>query len=118
MFENSLRFISEAGLTYIHAFPYSPRPGTPAARMPQVSKAIARERARLLRAEGEKQIAVLCESRLGRTEKVLMERSGLGRTEQFIGVRVPGMKAGDLAAVAITGCGPDGLMGEKLRIAA
>src|SRR5690606_24983887 len=41
MFENSLRFISEAGLTYIHAFPYSPRPGTPAARMPQVSKAIA-----------------------------------------------------------------------------
>jgi threonylcarbamoyladenosine tRNA methylthiotransferase MtaB len=118
MFENSLRFISEAGLTYIHAFPYSPRPGTPAARMPQVSKAIARERAHLLRAEGEKQIAVLCESRLGRTEKVLMERSGLGRTEQFIGVRVPDMKAGDLAAVAITGRGPDGLMGEKLRIAA
>ncbi|MBN9335350.1 tRNA (N(6)-L-threonylcarbamoyladenosine(37)-C(2))-methylthiotransferase MtaB [Devosia sp.] len=118
MFENTLRFIGEAGITYIHAFPYSPRPGTPAARMPQVSKAIARERAGRLRAEGEKQFAALCDTRLGRIENVLMERGGLGRTEQFVPVSVAGMEPGELAAVAITGRAPDGLMGEKLRVAA
>lgn len=118
MFENTLRFIGEAGITYIHAFPYSPRPGTPAARMPQVSKAIARERARLLRVEGEKQFAALCDTRLGRVETVLMERGGLGRTEQFVPVSVAGMEPGELVAVEITGRGPDGLVGEKLRIAA
>jgi threonylcarbamoyladenosine tRNA methylthiotransferase MtaB len=118
MFENTLRFIGEAGITYIHAFPYSPRPGTPAARMPQVSKAIARERAGRLRVEGEKQFAALCDTRLGRIENVLMERGGLGRTEQFVQVSVADMEPGELAAVAITGRGPDGLMGEKLRVAA
>ncbi|CAN7485961.1 tRNA (N(6)-L-threonylcarbamoyladenosine(37)-C(2))-methylthiotransferase MtaB [Devosia sp. LjRoot3] len=118
MFENTLRFIGEAGITYIHAFPYSPRPGTPAARMPQVSKAIARERAACLRAEGDKQFAALCDTRLGRLENVLMERGGLGRTEQFVPVSVAGMEPGELVAVEITGRGPDGLVGEKLRIAA
>ncbi|KFL30242.1 2-methylthioadenine synthase [Devosia riboflavina] len=118
MFENTLRFIGEAGITYIHAFPYSPRPGTPAARMPQVSKAIARERAGRLRAEGEKQFAALCDTRLGRIENVLMERGGLGRTEQFVPVSVAGMEPGELAAVVTTGRGPDGLRGEKLRVAA
>lgn len=118
MFENSLRFIGEAGLTYIHAFPYSPRPGTPAARMPQVGKAIAKERAGQLRATGERQFAALCAARVGRTENVLMERNGLGRTEQFVPVRVAGMQAGELSAVRIIGLGPDGLIGEKLRAAA
>ncbi|KQN73746.1 tRNA (N(6)-L-threonylcarbamoyladenosine(37)-C(2))-methylthiotransferase MtaB [Devosia sp. Leaf64] len=118
MFENSLRFIGEAGLSYIHAFPYSPRPSTPAARMPQVGKGLARQRAGLLRAEGEKQVAALYASRLGHTENVLMERSGVGRTEQYIPVRVAGMEAGDLDAVVITGRGADCLVGEKLRAAA
>ncbi|QYO76756.1 tRNA (N(6)-L-threonylcarbamoyladenosine(37)-C(2))-methylthiotransferase MtaB [Devosia salina] len=118
MFENSLRFIAEAGLTYIHAFPYSPRPGTPAARMPQVGKAIARQRATLLREAGEKQFAALCATRLGRTESVLVERTGLGRTEQFIPVRVAGAEAGELLAVRIAGLSEDGLMGEALRAAA
>lgn len=118
MFDNSLRFISEAGLTYVHAFPYSPRPGTPAARMPQISKAIARQRAGRLRAEGEKQFAALCNTRLGRVDTVLMERGGLGRTEQFLPVRVAGMEPGELLVVEITGRGPDGLIGEKLRVAA
>ena len=118
MFENSLRFISEAGLTYIHAFPYSPRPGTPAARMPQVGKAIARQRAALLREAGEKQFAALCATRLGRTENVLVERAGLGRTEQFIPVRVAGAEAGELLEVRIAGLSEDGLAGEALRAAA
>ncbi|KKB78891.1 2-methylthioadenine synthase [Devosia soli] len=118
MFVNSLRFIGEAGLTYIHAFPYSPRPGTPAARMPQVSKATAKARAGLLRAEGERQFAALCATRLGSTENVLMERNGLGRTEQFVPVSVASMQPGELSAVRITGLGPYGLIGEKLRAAA
>ncbi|MET0437464.1 MAG: tRNA (N(6)-L-threonylcarbamoyladenosine(37)-C(2))-methylthiotransferase MtaB [Devosia sp.] len=118
MFENTLRFIGEAGITYIHAFPYSPRPGTPAIRMPQVSKAIARERAGLLRVEGEKQFAALCDTRLGRIETVLMERGGLGRTEQFVPVSVAGMEPGSLASIRVTGRGPEGLVGEKLLAAA
>jgi MiaB-like tRNA modifying enzyme len=118
MFENSRCFIGEAGLTYIHAFPYSPRPGTPAARMPQVHKAIARQRAALLRAEGEKQFAALCRTRLGGTENVLVERNGLGRTEQFVPVHVPGTLAGELVGVRVTGLGEDGLIGEALRAAA
>jgi threonylcarbamoyladenosine tRNA methylthiotransferase MtaB len=118
MFVNSLSFIAEANLTYIHAFPYSPRPGTPAARMPQVGKTIARQRAALLREAGERQFSALCQSRLGGVETVLMERSGTGRTEHFIPVRVAGVKAGELVSVRITGPSENGLMGEPLRAAA
>ncbi|MBB4053502.1 threonylcarbamoyladenosine tRNA methylthiotransferase MtaB [Devosia subaequoris] len=118
MFENSLRIIADANLTYIHAFPYSPRPGTPAARMPQVSKAVARQRATQLRVAGEKQFRALCDSRIGQTESVLMERGGLGRTEQFIPVRVAGTEAGDLLSVRISGRSNDGLAGELLPAAA
>ena len=118
MFENSRSFIAEANLTYIHAFPYSPRPGTPAALMPQVSKAVARKRATQLRAAGEKQFRALCDSRIGQTESVLMERNGLGRTEQFIPVRVAGTEAGDLLSVRISGLSDDGLAGDPLQAAA
>ncbi|MHA6299423.1 tRNA (N(6)-L-threonylcarbamoyladenosine(37)-C(2))-methylthiotransferase MtaB [Devosia sp. CAU 1758] len=118
MFGNSLRFITEAGLTFIHAFPYSPRPGTPAARMPRVDKAIARQRAALLRAEGERQVAALCATRIGRIENVLVERGGMGRTEHFIPVRVDAREAGRLLSMRITGMDGDSLMGEVLRAAA
>src|SRR5690606_29426857 len=89
MFANTLAIVAEAALTYLHVFPYSPREGTPAARMPQVSKRVARTRATLLRAEGERQFAKLCASRVGMVENVLIERNGLGRTEQFVPVSVP-----------------------------
>jgi len=118
MFERSVSFIAEAGLTYIHAFPYSPRAGTPAARMPQVDRGIARRRAARLRAAGERQVAQLCQSRLGAVEHVLVEHDGLGRTEQFVPVHVPGAAAGDLLSVRITGTRPDGLTGEVLHEAA
>jgi threonylcarbamoyladenosine tRNA methylthiotransferase MtaB len=118
MFENSQSIIAEAGLTYIHAFPYSPRPGTPAARMPQVGKAIARQRAALLREAGERQFSTLCQSRLGTVETVLMERGGTGRTEHFIPVRVAGVEAGQLVSARITGLSEHGLVGEPLRAAA
>src|SRR5262249_2469705 len=84
MFENSLRIVGEADLTYLHVFPYSPREGTPAARMPQVPRRIGKERAARLRALGDTQYNKFCESRVGAIETVLVERDGVGRTEQFV----------------------------------
>jgi threonylcarbamoyladenosine tRNA methylthiotransferase MtaB len=118
MFENSLSFIAEADLTYIHAFPYSPRPGTPAARMPQVPKPISKQRAAQLRAAGDRQFAKLCASRLGLIENVLVERNAIGRTEQFLPVNVADIRAGTLVPMRITGIGKDRLEGEVLRAAA
>jgi len=118
MFENTLRIVSEADLTYLHVFPYSPREGTPAARMPQVNGKLARRRAALLRAEGDKQFAKLCASRVGKVENVLIERNGLGRSEQFVPVAVAGAQPGELLAVQVTGVAADGLVGEALREAA
>jgi threonylcarbamoyladenosine tRNA methylthiotransferase MtaB len=118
MFENTLRTVEEAGLTYLHVFPYSPREGTPAARMPQVDGTIARDRAARLRAAGHQQFAELCASRVGRIEQVLVERDGLGRSTQFVPVSVPGTRSGELLAVRITGTSSKGLVGEALQQAA
>ncbi|NMA99374.1 MAG: tRNA (N(6)-L-threonylcarbamoyladenosine(37)-C(2))-methylthiotransferase MtaB [Phyllobacteriaceae bacterium] len=118
MFANSLSFITEANLTYIHAFPYSPRPGTPAARMPQVDKGTAKKRAALLRAAGEKQFAALCATRIGAIESVLVERGGIGRTEHFIPVGVADAEPGTLLTMQVTGFDANGLVGEPLRAAA
>lgn len=118
MFSNTLRIVGEADLTYLHVFPYSPREGTPAARMPQVSKAVARERASLLRAEGDRQFAKLCLSHVGHTENVLIERNGMGRTEQFVPVQVPDAQPGELLAVRIGDVTAEGLVGEALQRAA
>jgi threonylcarbamoyladenosine tRNA methylthiotransferase MtaB len=118
MFENSLGIVGEAGLTYLHVFPYSPREGTPAARMPQVPRRVARERAAQLRALGDAQYQALRQSRLGVLESVLFERDGLGRTEQFIPVHAAGHGAGEIVPVRITGLSAEGLVGEAIRTAA
>ncbi len=118
MFENSLSFVTEAELTYLHVFPYSQRPGTPAARMPQVDGRIARARAARLRAIGETQFDKLALSRIGMIENVLVEKNGIGRQEQFIPVAIPGHKPGELVPVRILGTSPDGLVGEPIRSAA
>ena len=118
MFENSLSFVTEAELTYLHVFPYSPRPGTPAARMPQVDRHVARARAARLRALGETQFVKLVASRLGQVENVLVEQDGIGRQEQFIPVALSGHKQGELVPVRVVGTNADGLIGEALRTAA
>jgi threonylcarbamoyladenosine tRNA methylthiotransferase MtaB len=118
MFENSLRIVEEAGLTYLHVFPYSPREGTPAARMPQVSRSVGKARAATLRALGEQQYNKLCSARIGEIENVLVERDGLGRTEQFVPIAVPGRTPGEIVAVRVTGTSADGLIGEPIRTAA
>jgi len=88
MFSRSLDLVDECGLTQLHVFPFSPRPGTPAARMPQLDRAIVKERAQRLRAKGEAAFTRHLESQRGETRLVLTERGGIGRTEQFTAVRL------------------------------
>jgi threonylcarbamoyladenosine tRNA methylthiotransferase MtaB len=118
MFDNTLAFVAEAGLTYLHVFPYSPRPGTPAARMPQVERAVAKQRAARLRDLGEQQYRKLVATRLGAIESVLVEQGGIGRQEQFISVAMPGHVRGEIVSVKITGSNQAGLVGEPMRTAA
>lgn len=87
MFENSLRLVEECGLTWLHTFPYSPRPGTPAARMPQVDGKAIKDRAVRLRAAGERAVERHLAAQIGRTHRVLTESPTMGRTEQFTEVR-------------------------------
>ncbi len=82
-FENSLKLVDECHLTWLHVFPYSPRPGTPAARMPQVDVRAIKSRAARLRTLGEAHIAQHLAEQQGRTHKILMESPRMGRTEQF-----------------------------------
>jgi threonylcarbamoyladenosine tRNA methylthiotransferase MtaB len=89
MFARSLDLVDECGLTHLHVFPFSPRPGTPAARMPQVATAIVKERARRLREKGAAALRRHLDSELGARRTVLVESETLGRTEQFTPVRLP-----------------------------
>ena len=83
MFENSLRLVEECDLTWLHVFPYSQRPGTPAAKMPQVKGALIKDRAAQLRAAGDAQVARHLAAQIGTTHDVLMENPRMGRTQQF-----------------------------------
>ena len=82
-FENSLRLVDECDLTWLHVFPYSPREGTPAARMPQVNGKLIKSRAAALRAAGERQVQKHLTAQIGKTHNILMENPNMGRTSQF-----------------------------------
>jgi threonylcarbamoyladenosine tRNA methylthiotransferase MtaB len=82
-FENSLRLVEECDLTWLHVFPYSPRQGTPAARMPQVHGTAIKERAAKLRALGQAQVQAHLQAQIGKTHQILMESPRMGRTAQF-----------------------------------
>jgi len=90
MFANTLALIEDAGLAYLHVFPYSAREATPAARMPQVPKAVRKERAARLRAAGEGRLERLLQDQVGRPARVLVERRGRGHTETFAPFRFAG----------------------------
>jgi len=112
MFENSLRLVEDCGLTFLHVFPFSPRKGTPAARMPQVKGPVIRDRAARLRAAGEAALSRHLADQQGRAHRILTESARMGRTEQFAEVafatdqpegriveaRVTGYKSGRLTA--------------------
>ncbi len=111
MFENTLALIEDCGLTYLHVFPYSPRPGTPAARMPQVDGRTRRARARRLRQAGERARRRFYDSCIGSNAQVLVEKPGLGHSEQFAPVEVPTqLQTGTIADLRIRAAHGDGLV--------
>ena len=83
MFENSLRLIEDCGLTWLHVFPFSPREGTPAARMPQMDRSIIKERAARLRSRGELAVQNHLAAQIGLDHNILIENERMGRTEGF-----------------------------------
>jgi threonylcarbamoyladenosine tRNA methylthiotransferase MtaB len=103
MFEDSLALVDECGLTHIHVFPYSPRPGTPAARMPQVAPGIAKARAARLREAGAAAFMRHLDAQRGRRITVLVERGGKGRAEDFTPVHLQGLEPGTLIAGEVIG---------------
>ncbi|RDI62324.1 tRNA (N(6)-L-threonylcarbamoyladenosine(37)-C(2))-methylthiotransferase MtaB [Microvirga subterranea] len=104
MFARSLDIVEECGLTHLHVFPFSPRPGTPAARMPQLSRDVVKDRARRLREAGEAALLRHLDAEVGATRRVLIELNRIGRTEAFTPVRFSSPVArGDLRPVTITG---------------
>ena len=101
-FDNTLRLIDEAGLTYLHVFPYSEREGTPAARMPALPKPVRKERAARLRAAGHAAVARFYRAQIGRHDRVLVEKPGFARTETFAATRVPAdLQAGAVIPVEV-----------------
>ena len=112
-FDNTLRLIDEAGLTYLHVFPYSEREGTPAARMPAVPKPLRKERAGRLRAAGQTAVARFYEAQVGGRDRVLVEKAGFGRTETFAATRVPAdLAVGSLSPVRIRAASASELFAE------
>jgi threonylcarbamoyladenosine tRNA methylthiotransferase MtaB len=104
MFRRSLDLVDECGLTQLHVFPFSPRPGTPAARMPQVAVDVVKDRARRLRRKGEAALRRHLDAEVGARRRVLTERGGLARTPQFTPVRLASpAEPGLMLDVAIAG---------------
>ena len=83
MFDNAMKLVDDCSLTWLHVFPYSARPGTPAARMPAVDGGTIKQRAARLRAAGEDRVSAHLQDQIGRSHRVLMENPLMGRTEQF-----------------------------------
>ncbi len=120
MFGNTRDFVDEAALIWLHVFPYSARPGTPAMRMPQVPHDIARARAAQLREAGANLLSAFLQSEIGSRRAVLVEKDGFGRTDHYVPVRLAApATAGDIVEVSITGMANGELAGMPIaRVAA
>jgi threonylcarbamoyladenosine tRNA methylthiotransferase MtaB len=103
MFENSLKLVDDAGLSQLHVFPFSARGGTPAAKMPQLPRALVKERAARLRAKGEMARDRHLDAMKGSRQMVLMERGGIGHTPSFASVAFAGATPGTFLPLTITG---------------
>jgi threonylcarbamoyladenosine tRNA methylthiotransferase MtaB len=115
MAANSRALIDDAGLSYLHVFPFSPRKGTPAARMPQLPKPLIKERAAQLRAVGKKALAARMTSLIGMEHTLLVEKDGMGRTECFAQVHFAfEAQPGSFARVRIAGAAPTHLIAETI----
>ena len=103
-FENTLAFVERADLAWLHVFPYSPRPGTPAARMPQVARDVVKDRAARLRAAGDAALGRHLDRQLGRRVEGLVEQAGRARAADFTEIAFEGpATVGALAGFQITG---------------
>ncbi|MDF0523365.1 tRNA (N(6)-L-threonylcarbamoyladenosine(37)-C(2))-methylthiotransferase MtaB [Bradyrhizobium yuanmingense] len=109
MFSRTLDLVEQCGLTFLHVFPYSPRPGTPAAQMPQVAGGLIKERARRLRAAGEAALRQRLQAEIGATREVLIESEGQGRTQHYLPVVIAGEQVGSIVPRLIAG-----VVGERL----
>jgi threonylcarbamoyladenosine tRNA methylthiotransferase MtaB len=103
MFGNAVRLAEEARIAHLHVFPYSPRPGTPAARMPQLDRALVKERAARLRATGHMLHQSHLDRMVGTRQWLLVENNGLAHTENFTLVAAPGLSPRALVEVDIVG---------------
>jgi threonylcarbamoyladenosine tRNA methylthiotransferase MtaB len=103
MFARSLDLVEECDLTFLHVFPYSPRPGTPAAKMPQVAGGAIKERARRLRAAGETALRKRLNSEVGAVRDILIESATAGRTEHYLPVAISGEVPGAVRRLAVAG---------------
>ena len=112
MFQQTMKLIDEAGLSTVHVFPFSPRAGTPAARMPQLDRRIVKDRAAQLRAKGEAAVAMRHASLLGSVHTLLSERGGIGRTECFAPVAIADAAPGSFVRARITNMTGSRLVGE------
>ncbi len=111
LFAETLDFVDEASIPYLHVFPYSERPGTPAARMPAVAVPLRRERAARLRAAGQAQARRFHDARIGRHASVLIEADDRGHTEHFAPVRLRG-SSGAVVDARVIGADETGLLAE------
>lgn len=114
MFENSLSIIDECGLDFLHVFPFSPRPETPAAKMPQLDRGLIKRRASELRAKGEEAYQKHLNQVSG-IHSVLVERGGVGRTAQFTTVETGDLPQGQIVEMVISGHNGKHLLGEAIR---
>ena len=113
MFANTEALVEDCGLTYLHVFPYSARPGTPAARMPQVPKPERKARAARLRARGAAALKRFFDSRVGARAEVLIERPGLGRCAHFAPVALNFGAPGEIVSARIARAGAQRLEGVR-----
>lgn len=106
MFQNTLNVVEECGLTFLHVFPYSERPGTPAAKMPQVFPEVRKERAARLRSKGEEQLTKFLKFHVKQNRQVIVEKDNFGHTEHFAPVRLDRtLEAGSLVSVSTVSVG-------------
>ena len=113
LFEETLAFVNEAELPYLHVFPYSERQGTPAARMPSVPRPLRRERAARLREAGSHALGRFLQAQIGMTVALLTESDATGHSEHFAPVRLAApAPAGTLMAARVTGASSDALLAE------
>ena len=116
MFRRSLDLVAECRLAFVHVFPYSPRPGTPAARMPRLPDAVVKERAVRLRAAGEAALAAELRSRVGSRTDVLIERPGMGRAEFYAAVNfTAGATTGSVRRMQLIDSGATSLVGVPVQ---